>query len=512
MAPVTDVDDTAVCDLPAVEQAALLRSRQLSARELLAAHRLRVEALDGVVNAVVTRTWERAEAEAAGCDEDAARGDWRGPLHGLVLAHKDLNDTAGIRTTYGSPVFADHVPDVDHPVVARLVAAGVVTIGKTNTPEFGAGSHTFNPVFGVTRNPWAPALSAGGSSGGAAAAVAAGMLSLADGSDVGGSLRNPPGFCGVVGLRPSVGRVPNTGPGHQHHRMPTHGPIGRCVDDVALGLSVMAGPDPRALLALPEPGATFAPPLEPLRALAAAAATERTGRPLRVALSLDLGGLPVDPAVRLAVRAAADTLAVLGWEVEEADPPLDGADECFAALRAFMYASDLGRRLGPDDVGRLKETVQLEIREGLSIRTTDVAAAFAAETLLAQRVAQFFEGFDVLLAPTAQVLPFPVEHEWVTVVDGVPMQRYTDWMRSCSRVTVLGVPALSLPAGFAQTPDGTHVPVGLQLAARPGADLFLLRVAKAAEEALGRLGTPPLAPLMAARPSSGGEGALRRRS
>ncbi|MFN0283340.1 MAG: amidase family protein, partial [Kineosporiaceae bacterium] len=239
------MDDTAVCDLPAVEQAALLRSRQLSARELLAAHRLRVEALDGVVNAVVTRTWERAEAEAAGCDEDAARGDWRGPLHGLVLAHKDLNDTAGIRTTYGSPVFADHVPDVDHPVVARLVAAGVVTIGKTNTPEFGAGSHTFNPVFGVTRNPWAPALSAGGSSGGAAAAVAAGMLSLADGSDVGGSLRNPPGFCGVVGLRPSVGRVPNTGPGHQHHRMPTHGPIGRCVDDVALGLSVMAGPDPR---------------------------------------------------------------------------------------------------------------------------------------------------------------------------------------------------------------------------------------------------------------------------
>ncbi len=495
----TLLEDTAVCDLPAVEQVALLRARELSASELLAAHRARVEALDGIVNAVVTRTWERAEADAAACDAAAARGVWRGPLHGLVTAFKDLDDTRGIRTTYGSPVFADHVPDVDHPVVARLVAAGVVTVGKTNTPEFGAGSHTFNPVFGVTRNPWAPALSAGGSSGGAAAAVAAGMLSLADGSDVGGSLRNPPAFCGVVGLRPSVGRVPNTGPGHQHHRMPTHGPIGRCVDDVALGLSVMAGPDPRGLLSLPEPGSGFAPPLEPLAALAASGPGERTGRPLRVALSLDLGGLPVDPVVRLAVRTAADTLAVLGWDVEEADPPLDGADECFAALRAFMYAGDLGRRLGPDDVRRLKETVQLEIREGLAIRTDQVADAFAAETTLAQRAAEFFARYDVLLAPTAQVLPFPVEQEWVTVVDGVPMERYTDWMRICTRLSVLGVPAVSLPAGMAPTPDGVHVPVGLQLAARHGADRFLLRVARAAEDALGRLGTPPLHPLAAGR-------------
>ena len=487
---------TAVCDLPAVEQAALLRAKQLSAVELLEAHRRRVEVLDGVVNAVVTRTWERAEAEAKVCDEAAARGEFLGPLHGLVTAFKDLNDTKGIRTTYGSPVFADHVPDADHPVVARVVAAGAVTIGKTNTPEFGAGSHTFNPVFGVTRNPWAPALSAGGSSGGAAAAVAVGMVSLADGSDVGGSLRNPPGFCGVVGLRPSVGRVPNWTPGHQHHRMPTHGPIGRCVDDVALGLSVMAGPDAAAMLSLPEPGSTFAPPLQPLPPLAASGPDEHAGRPLRVALSHDLGGLPVDPAVRLAVRAAADTLAVLGWEVEEADPPVDGVDETFAALRAFMYASDLGRRLGPDDVGRLKQTVQLEIREGLAIGVGQVADAFAAESRLHRQTHEFFDRYDLLLAPTAQVLPFPVEDEWVRVVDGVPMQRYTDWMRACTRLSVLGVPALSLPAGMAQAPDGTHVPVGLQLAARPGADLFLLRAAKAAEEALGRLGTPPLQPLL----------------
>jgi amidase len=495
-APGTSLEHTTVCDLPAVEQAALLRAKELSARELLAAHRARVEALDGVVNAVVTRTWERAEAEAAACDEAAARGESRGPLHGLVTAFKDLNDTRGIRTTYGSPVFADHVPDVDHPVVARVVAAGAVTIGKTNTPEFGAGSHTFNPVFGVTRNPWAPALSAGGSSGGAAAAVAAGMVSLADGSDVGGSLRNPPGFCGVVGLRPSVGRIPNSGPGHQHHRMPTHGPIGRCVDDVALGLSVMAGPDPLGMLSLPEPGSAFAPPLHPLPPFDASGPGERTGRPLRVALSPDLGGLPVDPAVRLAVRAAADTLAVLGWDVEEADPPVDGVDETFAALRAFMYASDLGRRLGPDDVRRLKGTVQLEIREGLAIRTDQVADAFAAETEIVRRTHAFFDRYDLLVAPTAQVLPFPVEQEWVTVVDGVPMQRYTDWMRACTRLSVSGVPALSLPAGMAQTADGAHVPVGLQLAARPGADLFLLRAAKAAEEALGRLGTPPFGPLL----------------
>jgi amidase len=484
-----------VCDLPAAEQAALLRAGQLSARELLAAHRQRIEAVDGVVNAVVTRTWDRAEAEAADCDEDAAHGRWRGPLHGLVLAHKDLDDTAGIRTTYGSPVFADHVPDADHPVVARVVAAGAVTVGKTNTPEFGAGSHTLNPVFGVTGNPWAPQLSAGGSSGGAAAAVAAGMLSLAVGSDVGGSLRNPPAFCGVVGLRPSVGRVPNTGPGHQHHRLPTHGPIGRCVDDVALGLSVLAGPAPPALLALPEPGSSFAPPL--------AALAPDAGRPLRVALSLDLGGLPVEAAARTAVRAAAERLADAGWQVEEADPPVDGADACFAVLRAFMYASDLGRRLRPADVARLKATVRQEIQEGLAITTAQVAEAFAAETALAQQALDFFDTYDLLLSPTTQALPFPVENEWVTVVDGVPMQRYTDWMRSCTRLSVLGVPALSLPAGLVRTPDGVQVPVGVQLAARAGADLFLLRAAKAAEGVLGRLGTPPLDPLLrAADPAS----------
>ena len=470
------------CDLTAVEQAALLRERRLSARELLDAHLARIEAVDGTVNAIVTRTMERARADALRCDEAATAGTFLGPLHGLVLAHKDLNDTAGIRTTYGSPVFADHVPTADHPIVARLVAAGVVTVGKTNTPEFGAGSNTFNPVFGPTRNPWDPALTPGGSSGGAAAAVATGMLSLADGSDVGGSLRNPPAFCGVVGLRPSVGRVPNTGPGHQHHRMPTHGPIGRCVDDVALRLSAMAGPHPGGLLSLPEPGANFAPPISPLDG-------GPGGRPLRVAFSPDVEGLPVDPQVRAGIRDAANRLAAAGWDVEEAALPLDGVDTCFAALRAFMYACDLGRTLSPEQLARVKATVQLEVREGLAISTAAVVDAIAAETVLAQGIAGVFSRYDLILAPTTQVLPFPVETEWVTEVDGVTLHRYTDWMRSATRFSVLGVPAISLPSGL---DPASGLPLAVQLVAPRGADLFLLRAAKAAEQILGRLGTPPL--------------------
>jgi amidase len=476
------IGGTDPCDLTAVEQAAALRSRELSSRELLEAHLARIDAVNGVVNAIVTRTVDRARAEALRCDESAAAGTFLGPLHGLVLAHKDLNDTAGIRTTYGSPVFADHVPDADHPVVARLVAAGVVTVGKTNTPEFGAGSNTFNPVFGATRNPWDPALTAGGSSGGAAAAVAVGMLSLADGSDVGGSLRNPPAFCGVVGMRPSVGRVPNLGPGHQHHRMPTHGPIGRCVDDVALGLTAMAGPHADGLLALPEPGSTFAPPIRPL------------DRAPRVAFSPDVSGLPVDAAVRAGLQDAANRLAAAGWDVEEAVLPLDGVDSCFAALRAFMYACDLGRRLDPDQLARVKATVQLEVREGLAISTAEVAAAMETETVLAQRIAELFTRYDLILAPTAQVLPFPVGTEWVAEVDGVRLHRYTDWMRSATRVSVLGVPAVSLPSGL---DPSSGLPLAVQLVAARGADLFLLQAAGTAEQILGRLGPPPLGPLRA---------------
>jgi amidase len=232
--------------LSATELAALLRRRELGAAELMEAHLRRVEEVNGPVNAIVTLVAERAMDQARAADDDLARGRWRGPLHGLPVAHKDLVDTAGIRTTYGSPIFAGHVPAEDDLIVRRMRAAGAITVGKTNTPEFGTGSHTVNEVFGATRNPYDLTRSAGGSSGGAAAALACGMVPLADGSDMGGSLRNPASFCGVVGLRPSLGRVPEWPLYNQWESTSVGGPMARNVGDLALLLSVLAGPDPRA--------------------------------------------------------------------------------------------------------------------------------------------------------------------------------------------------------------------------------------------------------------------------
>ncbi len=245
---------TDVCAADAVTLAGMLRRREVSAREVIIAHVQRIEDVDGAVNAVVTRTFDAALDRAARADEALARGAEPGPLHGLPVAHKDLHDTAGVRTTYGSALFAGHVPDRDALVVQRMSQAGAITLGKTNTPEFGAGSHTVNPVFGATRNPYDLSRSAGGSSGGAAAALAARMISLADGSDLGGSLRNPAGFCNVVGLRPSPGRVPAWPVTDVADVLGVEGPMGRTVADTALLLSVLSGPDPRVPLALDAPG------------------------------------------------------------------------------------------------------------------------------------------------------------------------------------------------------------------------------------------------------------------
>ncbi|HEV8274175.1 MAG TPA: amidase family protein, partial [Streptosporangiaceae bacterium] len=265
----------------------MLRRREMSAREVTAAHIERIEALDGSVNAVVTRSFDRALARAADADAAMARGEVLGLLHGLPVAHKDLAETAGVRTTYGSPLFADHVPDFDMLVVRRMSGAGAISLGKTNTPEFGAGSHTVNRVFGATRNPFDLSRSAGGSSGGAAAALAARMICLADGGDLGGSLRNPASFCNVVGLRPSPGRVPTWPLSDVADTFAVHGPMARTVADAALLLAVLSGPDPRVPFALDTPPPELAEPAGVARLLA------RDMRGLRVAWSADLG-LPVE--------------------------------------------------------------------------------------------------------------------------------------------------------------------------------------------------------------------------
>ena len=443
----------------AVELAALLAAGSVSAREVLDAHLVRIEQVNPTINAVVTLSVERAVADATRADEAYAQRRHLGPLHGLPIAHKDLAMTAGIRTTLGSPIFADHVPDEDELIIARLRAAGCVTVGKTNTPEFGAGSHTFNEVFGVTRNPYDPSRSAGGSSGGAAAALAAGMVPLADGSDLGGSLRNPASFCNVVGLRPTPGTVPSWPNSDPLDPLSTDGPLARCAADVALLLGVIAGPHPH----VPLRGAVG--PFEPL---------ERSLNGLRVAWGPSAAGLPIDLEVRGALAEVPGRFISHGCVVDEAFPDLTGASAIFQTLRAVVFERGLGQ-LYDDRGAELKDTVRWNVELARTLTAADVGRAVRERSLLQQRVHAFFERFAVLALPTVQVVPFPVEFDWVREIDGVPMTNYLEWMRSCTDITVTGCPAMSVPGGY----TASGLPVGLQLVARPGAELLLLQVAHA---------------------------------
>jgi amidase len=472
------VADLCACD--AVTLAGLLRRREVSAREVIAAHISRIEAVDGAVNAVVTRCFDSALAKAAAADAALARGESTGLLHGLPVAHKDLHDTAGVRTTHGSPLFADNVPGRDALVVRRMSAAGAISLGKTNVPEFGAGSHTVNPVFGATRNPFDLSRSAGGSSGGAAAALAARMICLADGGDLGGSLRNPASFCNVVGLRPSPGRVPGWPFSDVADVLGVEGPMARTVADVALLLMVLSGPDPGVPLALDAPP----PEAEPDQI---AGLLERDLRGVRVAWSADLG-LPVEPAVRDVLAPARQVLAGLGCEVTDAGPDLSGADFVFRTWRAFRFATNFGPLLCQHP-GQIGPNVTWNVERGLELSVADLSRATLVQAALAERVSAFFDSYEVLACPVAQVVPFDVTLDWVHDIDGHPQHTYLDWMASAYQISVTGLPAISVPAGF--TPDG--LPVGLQLVGRRRADWALLGVAHAVEAATGHGRTvPPL--------------------
>ncbi|HET9896799.1 MAG TPA: amidase [Streptosporangiaceae bacterium] len=462
-----------LCASDAITLAGLLRTRQVSAREVISAHIERVLAVDPTVNAIVTRTFDQALAKAAAADDALATGRVIGLLHGLPVAHKDLAETKGVRTTYGSKLFADHVPERDALVVSRMSAAGGISLGKTNTPEFGAGSHTVNEVFGATRNPYNLGRSAGGSSGGAAAALAARMICLADGSDLGGSLRNPASFCNVVGLRPSPGRVP-TWPGSDvTDTLGVTGPMARTVADVALLLAVVAGPDPRVPLALDEAPPALTDPAVVCRLLT----RDVTG--LRVGWSDDLG-LPVDPAVRAVLAQARQVLAELGCEIVELAPDLSGADEVFRTWRAFRFVTNYGPLLGAHG-GQLGANVTWNTEQGLKLTLADLSRATVLRDRLAEKVSQYFERVDVLACPATQVPAFDVGLDWVHEIDGVPQQTYLDWMRSAYLISATGLPAMSVPAGF--TPAG--LPVGLQLVGRRRGDWELLGIGHAFEAATG---------------------------
>jgi amidase len=450
------------------EMAGAVRRKEISARELLDLHLTRIAERNPQLNAIVSLDEERAREGAKEADEVLAKGEPLGSLHGLPFAFKDTHAVAGWRTTFGSPLFKEFVPDRDELIVERVRQAGVVVLGKTNVPEFAAGSHTFNTLFGTTLNPVDPSRSAGGSSGGAACALASGMVPLADGSDMGGSLRNPASFCGVVGLRPSLGRVPQWPLYNQWETTSVGGPLARNVGDLALLLSVMAGPDPRAPQALGDPGLVFAPPVS----------GSLTG--LRVAVSPDLGGqLVVDGEVAAVVEGSRAVLESAGATVHAAYPTLTEADDTFRTLRAWHFQTMFGQLLAehPD---AFKPSLADNIRAGEHLTGADVARAYTQRTTLSERMREFFADHDLLVLPTSQVPPFPADQEYPAEINGQPMETYLDWMRSCYLITVTGCPALSLP--FGRTADG--LPVGVQLVAPHGADRFLLEVAGALETAL----------------------------
>jgi amidase len=453
--------------LDATELAARIRRRELGATEVMEAHLARIEAVNPQLNAIVTLDAEGARAAAAAAD----RASPTGLLHGLPIAVKDLEDTAGMRTTYGSPIYRDHVPAADTLMVQRLRAAGALVIGKTNTPEFGAGSQTFNAVFGVTRNPYDPARTPGGSSGGAAAAVASGMLPFADGSDLGASVRNPAAFCGLVGLRPSPGRIPIVPSTAVWSPLSVLGPIARTVADAALLLRAVCGPDPRAPLSLDDPPEAFAD------------VAPRNPQEVRIAWSRDLGGLPVEPAIATVLERRRGELAGLGCTIEDAEPDLSIADEAFEVLRAVGFAQSFGELLKTHR-DQLKESVVWNIEAGLELTGGQVARALALQTEAFHRTRTLLERYDALALPVTQVAPFPVEEEWPREIAGVEMGSYLEWMRSCSRITVTAHPAISIPAG--RTEDG--LPVGLQLVGRHRGEAALLRVAAALVGPDGRRG------------------------
>ena len=448
--------------LTATALSALMAGKRVSAREVMQAHLARIERVNPTVNAIVTLVAERALADAARADELIVKGPPAGVLHGLPVAHKDLLDTAGIRTTLGSPFYRDRIPARDATIVTRMRAAGALTLGKTNTPEFGAGSQTFNTIFGATRNPYDVSKTCGGSSGGAAVALACGMVPIADGSDMGGSLRNPAAFCNVVGFRPSPGRVPRDS--SSWSPLSVSGPMARTVEDVALFLSVLAGADARSPLSLDGDGTRFRAPLD------------RDFKSARIAWWRDLGGVPVNAEIRRVVDGARRVFEALGCRVEQDEPDFSGVDDAFATLR---YASNYPTyaplvRERPEWV---KDTIRYEVAEAERLTAADVGRAMARQTRLYDESRTFFERHDYFVLPVTQVAPFDVNTPYPTSIDGVATRSYIDWMRSCIYVTMMAAPAISVPCGFTES----GLPVGLQIVGRHRGDWSVLQLAHAFE-------------------------------
>jgi amidase len=443
-----------ICTLSAVQMAQFIREGKLSARETIDAHLTQIERVNSQVNAIVTLAGEDALKRAGEADEAQAHGQRPGKLHGLPTVHKDLQTTRGVCTTFGSRIFKDFVPSEDSLLVERVKRAGAISLGKTNTPEFGAGSQTYNDVFGATLNPWDTTKTCGGSSGGAAVSLACHMVPIADGTDLGGSLRNPASFCSVAGLRPSPGRV-RVRPAIGSCSISVEGPMARSVADLAFYFSAMAEHDQSFSCSL-----------------------DRDFHGVRVAWWKNLGGIPIDPRVRDLTNAQRRVFEEIGCIIEEVEPDFSGADETFRTLRfhsTFLRLADHARS-HPD---LIKDTLLWEIDQGARLMPRDVEEAELKHGELQSRMRRFMQGYEFFVLPVSQVLPFDVELHYPREIDGTKMSTYIDWMKSCYYVSVMGTPSISVPCGF--TSDG--LPVAIQIVGRDQADWDLLQIGHAFETA-----------------------------
>ena len=455
------------CDLDARTARRLIGSKRLSAVELLTSCLDRIAQTNPAVNAIVAFDEAAARRQAEAADQAVMAGDPLGALHGLPVGIKDLEDAAGLPTSFGSPIFRDNRPTRDQRSVAALRGAGAVILGKTNTPEFGAGANTRNAVYGATGNPFDPTYSAAGSSGGSAVALACGMVPLASGSDTGGSLRNPASFCGIVGFRPTPGLVPSESRLHGWSPLPVLGPMARTVRDASLMLSAMAAYDPMDPLSAPIDPAQFAE----LPAIDLSA--------VRAALSPDLGFAPVEQRVVAAFQDKTARFRGVFARAVDAAPDCAGADEAFEVLRAVSFLSAHGERVRtrPADVG---PNVHANVAEGLRYTATDIARALALQTALYRRWQSFFETTDVLITPSITIVPRPWSELYPAEIDGRPTRTYFHWLALAYAVTLVGHPAVSLPVGM--TEGG--MPYGLQIVGRRGGDRAVLAVAAALEDYL----------------------------
>ena len=445
-----------------------IRLKQLSSEEVLVAHLEQIDRFNPKLNAIVTLCPDLGLQAARQIDKSISRNEHIGPLAGLPVAHKDLVMTRGIRTTYGSPIFSNFIPAQDALIVERLKLAGAVTIGKTNTPEFGAGSQTFNTVFGETVNPYDITKTCGGSSGGAAVALASRMVPIADGSDTGGSLRNPASFCNIVGFRPSPGRVPIYPSKISWSPISVQGPMARTVADCALMLSAISGPDSRVPLSISEPGQHFLRPLE------------RNFKGVRIAWSQHLGDLPIDYRIIDVIANSIQHFESIGCDVEEATPDLSFADEIFKIWRGWGREINEGKLLR-ENKNQLKDTMIWDIEQGVHLSGSDVGWAESERTALFLRMHAFMEKYEFLICPVTQVPPFDVRQRFVSEINGIKMGSFIDWMKSCYYITVTGHPSISVPCGF--TTEG--LPVGVQIIGRYRADFAVLQLANAFEKATG---------------------------